>query len=535
MIWSQEYMKKYYENYNQTQYEDIAIKFNCVKEVEARYIQQSEPQDIGNDLIEALIPIKSEEESFEVFEYSPFISSCERLLSPEKRALAVLRLDDYRIGRDFTHLIDREIEIALRRCYRSRKKFNLNKMAILEKTGRYFDDCEYKKLEGQKTQGFTVIGISGGGKSTTISSALYNYPQVIYHTDENSRCVQIVYIKVECPADGSLKSFYNSCLEALESAIGKEIIPNKERMTIADKERLFKRYALRWNLGMIVIEEIQQLSIKREDTMNQFLTLANDTQIPIVYIGTFKALKRIFGIDFRLARRLGNEIMVRRYDKDELWDDMLEELWQYQWLKDYIPLSQELNDTFYTETAGVMDRVINLFEAMQLDAILQKTESIKDITPTYVKNVSMKYFSTTRDILYKLGHGEADIDHWDDLYDQNVDKDIIYEISDKLERNRAKALILNSDRKRDAISICSLRNNIIMNINIMFGEKYPLKDIEKAFDVLKKKHKDKLMSLDETIINGMVLDLIINPESMNKKLARDCNVDYDLPSLEGFT
>lgn len=359
-------MKQYCDNFDKTQYEDIAIKFDCVRAVEAKYIRQSEPMDVGNDLIEALIPLKSEEESFNNFEYRPYISPHERDKSPEERGLAVLRLDYYRIGRDFTHIINREIEIALRRCYRARRKFNLDKIRTLDETGKYFEDCEYKKIEGLKTQGIAVIGISGGGKTTAMASAAYCYPQVIIHTEENSRCIQIVYIKVECPADGSLKNFYDSCLDALGNALGKEIAENKDRMTIGEKERLFKHLALRWNLGLIIIEEIQQLSIKREDTMNQFLTLANDTQIPIVYVGTFKALNRIFGIDFRLARRLGNEIIVRRYEKDELWNDMLEELWQYQWLKEYIPLTQELNDVFYSETAGILDRVINLFESMEL-------------------------------------------------------------------------------------------------------------------------------------------------------------------------
>lgn len=525
-------MKQYFENFEKTQYEDISYKFDCVKEVEARYIRQSEPMDIGNDLIEALIPIKTDVESFDDFEYRPYISPHERKLSPEKRAMAILRLDYYRIGRDYTHLIDREIEIALRRCYRARRKFNLDKIKTLDDTGKYFTDCEYKKIEGQKTQGFTVIGISGGGKTTTLSSSLYNYPQVINHTDENSRCIQIVYIKVECPPDGSLKSFYNSCLEALSNAVGRELHANKNKMTIGEKELLFKKLALRWNLGMIVIEEIQQLSIKREDTMNQFLTLANDTQIPIVYVGTFKALNRIFGVDFRLARRLGNEIIVRRYEKDELWNDMLEELWEFQWLKEYIPLTKELNDAFYLETAGIIDRVINLFEAIQLDAILQSRESIRDITPAYISKVSKKYFSTTRKVLNDLSNGKENVNNWDDIYDRKADRNGVMEISKELERRRANAILLDNNRKKNVLTVDSLRNNIITNIGLIFGDKYPQKDIERAYDYLRKKHKNNLIQIDELKINGLIMDLLINPEQMNIKPKHNTIVDYDLPTLE---
>ena len=524
-------MKQYYNDFNKTQYEDITLKFDCVKSVEARYIKQTEPMDMGNDLIEALIPIKSYEDSLESFEFRPVKSPTDRKLLPQNRALAILRLDYYRIGRDYTHLIDREIEIALRRCYRARKKFNLDKIKILDDTGKYFADCEYKKIEGQKTQGFTIIGISGGGKTTSLSSSLYNYPQVIYHADENSRCLQLVYIKVECPPDGSIKSFYDSCLDAMESAVGRKIEVNKAKMTINEKERLFKKLALRWNLGMIVIEEIQQLSIKREDTMNQFLTLANDTQIPIVYVGTNKALKRIFGIDFRLARRLGNEIVVKRYEKDLLWDDMLEELWEYQWLSEYIPLTQELNDVFYRESAGIIDRVINLFEAIQLDAIFQGNESVKDITPEYVEKVSIKYFPTTRNVLVGLSTGTNSIETWDDIYDRKIDKRTVEEISNELDRKYAMEILLDAKRKVENITLDSLRNNIITNISVMFGDRYSVDNIEKVFIYLKNKYKQKLLNMDETKINGMVLDLLINPELMKKK-PKKSEEDYDLPILE---
>ncbi len=526
-------MKKYYTDYENTQYEDIADRFDSIKSVDARYIAQADPMDRGNDLIEALIPLKSYTKSIDNFEYKPYISPHERSCSPEERAIFIYRLDYYRIGRDYTPLIDREIEIALRRCYRARKKFNIDKIKTLNDTGKYFTDCEYKKIEGYKTQGCAVIGISGGGKTTSISAALYNYPQVIYHTDENSRCLQIVYIKVECPADGSLKSFYNFCLDALANAVGKELEVNKDKMTIGEKERLFKKLALRWNLGLIVIEEIQQLSKQREETMNHFLTLANDTQIPIIYVGTYKALKGIFGVDFRLARRLGNEISVKRYEKDLYWDDMIEELWGYQWLKEYIPLTQELKDVFYDETAGIIDRVINLFEAVQLDAILQEKESVNDISPEYVKKVSVKYFSTTRDVLYSLSKGEEVTEKWDDLYDRKVDKNSVNEVANALNEKRAKEIILDNNRKTENITVTVLRNNIITNIGLFLKDRYPVNDIEKAFEFLHKKHKKKILDMDEKMINGLVLDLLADPEQMIKKPKKG-EVKYDLPGLEGL-
>lgn len=527
-------MKKYFEKYENTQYEDIAMKFNTVKSVEARYIRQTEPKDQGNDLIEALIPIKIESESFNQFEKQPIVLESERKLPSEQRALAVLRLDDYRIGREFTRVIDNEIEIALRRCYRARKKFNLDRLKILNESGKYYTDCEYKKIEGQKTQGFTIIGISGGGKTTALASALYNYPQKIIHIDANSRCIQIVYIKVECPADGSLKSFYDRCLDALEEATDCNIPSRKSAKSVGDKEILFKKLALRWNLGLIVIEEIQQLSIRRVDTMNQFLTLANDTLIPIVYVGTYKALDRIFGIDFRLARRLGNEIEVKRFENDLLWKDMIEELWQFQWLKEYVPLTDDLNNTFYAETAGIIDRVITLFEVLQLEAISQDMETKELFSPSFIRKVSEKYFGTTRKALNDLSSGNVnDIAKWDDLYNRIEERNLVDSISNELAQRKAKQFLLSTERKTGKYLNNIIRNNVIENIKMIFGDTYKMELITKAFDYVAKNNKNLIEDKKEIEINTKVVDLLMNPEKMEKKVKGEKVAEiYNLPILD---
>lgn len=69
--------------------------------------------------------------------------------------------------------------------------------------------------------------------------------------------------------------------------------------------------------------------------------------------------------------------------------------------------------------------MINLYQAIQLDAILQEKESVNDNTPEYAKQVSIKYFSTTCDVLYALSKGEEFTEKWGDLYDRKVDKNSV--------------------------------------------------------------------------------------------------------------
>lgn len=338
---------------------------------------------------------------------------------------------------------------------------------------------------------------------------------------------------MECPADGSLKSFFDRCLDALEEATDIIIPSRKSAKSVGDKERLFKKLALRWNLGMIVIEEIQQLSIKRVDTMNQFLTLSNDTLIPIVYVGTYKALDRIFGIDFRLARRLGNEIEVKRYSKDEMWEDMLSELWEFQWLKEFIPLTPELNEAFYGETAGIMDRVITLFEVIQLEAIYTGKETVKDITPQFIKMVSERYFSTTRKILHELSEGNTkNIGKWDDLYNRSNERELIRSLSSDLVQREAKEILLDNNRKKEHFIKNELRNRTVEKIQLTFGETYSVDDIVKAYDFVVKKNPSYLKENRENDINRKIIEILFDQKKMvDKKKGENVVESYELPIL----
>lgn len=515
---------KYYSEYKRTQYEDISLCFNVHKVVSARYIEQKEVTYVGNELIEALPPMKKDIESYSDFEYKPYFNSSERNNDDKDRAVAITRLDDYRIAREYTACLDDAIGIALRRCYSARKKFNLEAMENLEETGRYFRDCYYKKIEGKKVKGFTLIGTSGGGKTTSIMSALHYYPQVIIHEDEHSRCTQIVYLKVECPADGSIKAFYDSCISCFEDALDIEIKAKKSAKTVDSKALLFKKLALRYNLGLLVIEEIQNLSIKHEDTMNQFLTLTNDTQIPLVFVGTYKACNRVFDIDFRLGRRGGEQIEVRRFDKDEYWEQLLAELWEYQWLKNYTPLTKELSDKFYEETGGIIDRVINLFQIIQLDAIQTGFEKI---TVKSIESMSKKYFATTRKMVLSITD-ELMMSAYEDLYSPSVIIEAKNQMITNIKLNNAKRYLLNQTANNEKRTMNEIRNEVITNIISVFGNTYNYKEIENVFNKLLSTMKLEFTKLTKKEMTKEVAKFLVNDELLKNIEIKPVNLKSDM-------
>ncbi|MFX6322764.1 ATP-binding protein, partial [Acinetobacter baumannii] len=56
------------------------------------------------------------------------------------------------------------------------------------------------------------------GKTTTLNRILKNYKQKIYHPEHNF--TQLVYLKIDCPYNGSLKSLYLNFFSAVDRALG---------------------------------------------------------------------------------------------------------------------------------------------------------------------------------------------------------------------------------------------------------------------------------------------------------------------------
>ena len=91
-------------------------------------------------------------------------------------------------------------------------------------------------------------------------------------------------------------------------------------------------------IGLVVVDEFQHMNLARsggEKKMINFLvTLVNVVEVSVLLIGTPKAL-RLFTSEFRQARRASGEgsMVWDRLPSDESWEDFLDELWPYQWLK----------------------------------------------------------------------------------------------------------------------------------------------------------------------------------------------------------
>lgn len=77
-------------------------------------------------------------------------------------------------------------------------------------------------------------------------------------------------------------------------------------------------------------------------------------------------------------------------------------MWEYQWITNKVELTEELNDTLYDESQGIIDIAVKLFALVQGRAIETGAESI---TPTLIRKVAKEDLKLVQPMLKALRTG----------------------------------------------------------------------------------------------------------------------------------
>lgn len=291
------------------------------------------------------------------------------------------------------------------------------------------------------------IGCSGSGKTSSLNRILATYPQLIFH--EKYNFTQIVFLKIDCPHDGSLKSLCHNFFREIDSILATNYVRRyvEKRHSVETLIAVMAHIANTHAIGLLVIDEIQHLSVKHsggaERMLNFFVTLVNEISVPVVMVGTPKA-RPIFELDLRSARRgagFGSVLWapLKKPDLDQEisrteWGAFTSKLWKYQWLtKASTEISDELRETWYDLSQGIMDVVIKLFVLCQIRAVVTGLERI---TSALMKKVYQDELKPIHPMIDALRSGDASkIARYSDLTIPDVDRKIL-ELENMLQSQR---------------------------------------------------------------------------------------------------
>lgn len=261
----------------------------------------------------------------------------------------------------------------------------------------------YQMLHRTKSaaSGFTIIGVSGVGKSTAVERILSLYPQRIVHTRYREMPLaftQLVWLKLDCPHDGSLKQLCYQFFYALDQAAGSDYFQQyaKGRYSLDMLLIIMTQLVRQFQIGILVIDEIQHLSEAKgggsDKMLNFFVTLVNNIGLPVVMIGTTKAMSILQG-EFRQARRGSGQgdLIWDRMRNDVAWKMFVKSMWRYQWTENYVPYTDEMVNVLYDESQGIIDIAVKLYAIVQIEAITGGKESfsVADIHKVAEKKLSL--------------------------------------------------------------------------------------------------------------------------------------------------
>lgn len=347
--------------------------------VNARYITQGIVGDANNPLVAALPPRRPLERIIAQntigYMGNPNPQDASECLD------AIEAIKSMRFPLSFQTDLYENIDKAMRRSYRDRNLRNIGSGLQI-----YVNNSETQSQEaisdgdvgGCSDAGLCVLGYSGTGKTSSLNTCLMDFPRLItHHGEDGSSFIQIPYIKVVCKNRYGMSALFDSFAEQIDYRLGniwnrpysKEMEKNK---TVASKAQYACRLINILNIGMIVLDEIQNLDFQRshKDSFSVWLGIVSETKVALCLVGTASAYT-LFGNDYQMARRAGNIIDTMDYTKDiGFFNLVLNELTKYQFMSGYkLEMTPELRQAFYKETGGIIERVMYLWAQIQEDWI----------------------------------------------------------------------------------------------------------------------------------------------------------------------
>lgn len=363
---------------------DYNPKFNFH---EACYLPQRIPQYRGNPLIEALPLAETEEQVTTRLFNMPEFDPAQRDWLDVERIQMLAQLASFMVPLERHTQFSYSIDALMRQGYIGRIPHSVTSTEVFRKLyeqkthGRSFDAMG--QLTAQLSS--SMVGVSGGGKTSAIKRVLQRYPQVIHHPLYG--IYQIPYLHIETPYNGSAVGLAQAVFRKVD-----QLLPEADYVSQYASSRgvdTLMNHAARvlhmHCVGLLVVDEIQNLEhspVNRQALMTLLVSASNELGVPLLFVGTYKA-KNILSLDFRQSRRsVGYGIPEwGRLAKGVAgqtgeWEVFIKVLWRFQWVRNPVEASPFLMDLMYDYSQGIIDIAIKLFACCQLRAMMDGSEVI---------------------------------------------------------------------------------------------------------------------------------------------------------------
>jgi hypothetical protein len=419
--------------------------------VQAEYREPEITDYSGNPLQEALPPILSTDQLILRLQHFPTYNESLRRANDEVRYLLIQNAMRFFVPLDIHVDLYRRFSNVIRIGYAGRNPLVRLKRRRLSPAAQSFDQYADQPDPApdeflSTAAGFNIAGISGVGKSFSINRILKLLPQVIHHGEFRGKPFthsQIVWLKIDCPFDGNPRGLCISFFKAVDALLGTNYRANHAKRRRIQTELLLDMATVAENhyMGVLVIDEIQRLSVAKsggaELLLNFFVQLVNEIGVPVVLVGTYKALEVLSRQFSQLRRGTGQgDLIWDRMQNDGQWQLFVKSLFRAQYTRKRFSAEdfekrppqtesypsalppkappKTLSDVLYEESQGITDLAVKMYMFAQERAIDTGKEIV---TSNIIRSVARDKFRMLRDVLLAIRHQDKRaLSGWDDVY-----------------------------------------------------------------------------------------------------------------------
>jgi len=273
-----------------------------------------------------------------------------------------------------------------------------------------------------------IAGHSGMGKSTLVDRILaYMGEQLHRHVQFDGKPFpekQILYLRRNCPERCTVGTLCSTFGDYTDRVLGLELYAGvfaklkggSRTLYLAEISKIIRTH----HVGFLVIDEFQNLSLMgvgAKEIIALLVNLRDEFGLPIVVVGTYKALRLLEG-DLSTGRRLveGGYFDLQRPTsaQDKSWGDLCKIVWKYQWVRSPVEFRPDICEALYDVSQGITGVMLSAFSLAQLAAINDGTERVD---ADLIRKVYIDRMKPLHPALRVLQSGDPRLmDKFDDLY-----------------------------------------------------------------------------------------------------------------------
>lgn len=382
----------------------------------------------GNPFLVGLPDPRTDEDQVHLLAHNPFRDKQWVLREADPRRLPML-MEEVFIPTQRCIDISQKIFDAIHNGYYRRDPRRID-------IGRYINSTNLVETTGSTySEGLSISGVTGMGKSCIVGHVLRKIPQTIYHEDiggQLSGVTQIVWFQFEIAQVNGLAALLIQMLRQVDKVLGTNEYSRQYASGKGNVDELADRVVQAFKmqfLGLLVLDEVQNLSFTRGDTgermRNLLIRLANNGT-PTLLMGPPDSLQFLEkeGVSSQLERRMFSGGLFRIDPADSLDDEdgrtIVRGLWRCQIMPNVGDLTTAHLEAYFSYTAFIPKFVAHLHAASQQCALRagenslspERIEQTAQHDPMLMKMRSFIQAFVNQDPLGLIAYKDSGVDYF---------------------------------------------------------------------------------------------------------------------------